>query len=491
MYGFCGSTSAHCGAGCQSGNCLSAPVVPAPGPSPAPAAPNGGYFNIVGQSGVPAMHAGLMENGRVFFLDKLENYTQLRTADGYYAMSSEYDPETNTVVPLKYMTNAFCSGGTFLADGRCISVGGNAPLTWLDPNIEDGFTAIRYLSRSSTDASLNGQDWSEPGNKLASARWYATAQTLPDGTVFVASGSLNGLDPTVLANNNPTYEILSPDAVTQGNSIPMDILSKNQPYYMYPFIHLLNNGNLFVFVSKACQIFNVGTNTIAQELPDLPGDYRTYPNTGGSVLLPLSSANGWAPDIIICGGGAYQDITSPTDPSCGRMQPLSGNPQWEMDSMPIGRGMVEGTLLPDGTVVWMNGGNRGAQGFGLMADPTLQALLYDPTQPLGQRWSTLASSTIPRLYHSVCLLLLDGTIMVAGSNPVQMPMLQPDAANPYVTEFRVEVFVPPYLQGDLINSRPTNIVLSDQTLTADGSQFTITFTAAANSQNVKVVLYQG
>jgi hypothetical protein len=491
MYGFCGSTSAHCGAGCQSGNCLSAPVVPAPGPSPAPAAPNGGYFNIVGQSGVPAMHAGLMENGRVFFLDKLENYTQLRTADGYYAMSSEYDPETNTVVPLAYMTNAFCSGGTFLADGRCISVGGNAPLSWLDPNIGDGFTAIRYLSRSSTDASLNGQDWSEPGNKLASARWYATAQTLPDGTVFVASGSLNGLDPTVLANNNPTYEILSPDAVTQGNSIPMDILSKNQPYYMYPFIHLLNNGNLFIFVSKACQIFNVGTNTVVQELPDLPGDYRTYPNTGGSVLLPLSSANGWAPDIIICGGGAYQDITSPTDPSCGRMQPLSANPQWEMDSMPIGRGMVEGTLLPDGTVIWMNGGNRGAQGFGLMADPTLQALLYDPTQPLGQRWSTLASSTIPRLYHSVCLLLLDGTIMVAGSNPVQMPMLQPDAANPYVTEFRVEVFVPPYLQGDLINNRPTNIVLSDQTLPADGSQFTITFTAAANSQNVKVVLYQG
>jgi len=34
---------------------------------------------------------------------------------------------------------------------------------------------------------------------------------------------------------------------------------KNQPYYMYPFIHLLNNGNLFVFVSKMSQIFNVAT----------------------------------------------------------------------------------------------------------------------------------------------------------------------------------------------------------------------------------------
>lgn len=160
------------------------------------------------------MHAGLLPNGRVFFLDKLENYTQLRTANGYYAMSSEYDPQTNIPVPLAYSTNAFCSGGSFLADGRVINVGGNAPLTWLDPNIGDGFTAIRYLGRSSTDPSLNGQSWSEPGNKLSSPRWYATAQTMPDGTVFVASGSRNGLNPTIAENNNPTYEILSPQGIS-------------------------------------------------------------------------------------------------------------------------------------------------------------------------------------------------------------------------------------------------------------------------------------
>lgn len=232
-----GNTDGHCGAGCQSGNCTGAPAVPVPGPSPAPAASNPGVFYYIGDSGVPAMHAGLMSNGRVIFLDKLENYTQLRTPNGRYAMSSEFDanyqsPTYGLAVPLSYLTNAFCSGGTFLADGRMVSLGGNAPLPWLDPDIGDGFTAIRYLERSSTDTSFNGQDWSEPGNKLASARWYATAQTLPDGTVFVASGSLNGLDPAVQANNNPTYEILNRDGVTNGQNIPMDILVKNQPYYM-------------------------------------------------------------------------------------------------------------------------------------------------------------------------------------------------------------------------------------------------------------------
>jgi hypothetical protein len=452
-------------------------------------------MKVVGQAGVPAMHAGLLPNGKVVFLDKIENYTQIKLANGYYAYSAEYDPVTNQAVGLAYKTNAFCSGGAFLPDGRFLSLGGNAPLTWLDPTVGDGFTAIRYLSRSSSDASLNGQAWSEPGNKLSSARWYASAQTMPDGTIFVASGSLNGLNPTVPANNNPTWEILDNQGVSNGVSVPMDILAKNQPYYMYPFMHLMRDGNLFVFVSKSSESFNVASNKTVAAYPDLPGDYRTYPNTGGSVLLPLSSANNWNPDILICGGGAYQDITSPTDPSCGRIQPLSSAaPKWEMDSMPEGRGMVEGTLLPDGTVIFLNGCNRGAQGFGVATAPTLESLIYNPNLALGQRWTTGASSTIARLYHSVALLLLDGTIMIAGSNPVQMPMLTPvpgqTPSEDYVTEFRVENYVPPYLSGTNASRRPTKMVLSSKSL-AVGTSFTITFSAPTGNKAVKIALYHG
>ncbi|RKF73992.1 Aldehyde oxidase GLOX [Golovinomyces cichoracearum] len=492
MYGFCGSTTGHCGEGCQSGGCTTAPAVQAPKAKPAPNAANPGSFQTIGQAGVGAMHAGLLPNGKIFFLDKLENYSQIKTQDGHYAMSAEYDVNNNQPVPISYSTNAFCSGGAYLADGRVVSVGGNAPLQFLNPNIGDGFKAIRTLNRSPTDNSLDGQPWEEPaGRKLSTARWYATAQTMPDGSVFVASGSLNGLDPSKPENNNPTYEMLNRDASPRGQSVRLDILAKNQPYYMYPFVNLLPDGNLFIFVAKQAQVFNVGQNAVVKQLPDLQGEFRTYPNTGGSVMLPLSSANNWKPEIVICGGGAFQDIDSPTDASCGRIAPLDPNPTWEMDSMPEGRGMVEGTLLPDGTSIWLNGGSRGAQGFGLMTAPTLEALHYDHTKPVGQRFSSLASSGIPRLYHSCALLMLDGTVMVVGSNPVEMPKTQPDAKDPYVTEYRVERFTPPYLQGENANKRPSNTALSTTKILSNGSEFQVSFDVPAGAQNVRVALYHG
>ncbi|KAF2823430.1 DUF1929-domain-containing protein [Ophiobolus disseminans] len=488
MYGYCGNTTAHCGEGCQNGPCVKAPSQPAPAASPAPVALKQGTLEIKGRSGVPAMHAGLMQNGNVVFLDKVENYTELKLANGQFAYSSEYDPRTQKLTPLAYKTNAFCSGGIFLADGRFASLGGNAPLDFIDPTVGDGFKGIRFLERSE-DGSKNGQDWVEPGKLLDTPRWYASVQIMPDSSIFVASGSLNGLDPSKPENNNPTYEILNADGTPQGTSFNMEILSKNQPYYMYPFMHLMKDGNLFVQVAKSAEIFNVATGNVVRQVADLPGSYRTYPNTGGSVMMPLSSANDWNPDVIICGGGPYQDITAPGDPSCGRMKPLDANPEWEMDSMPEGRGMVEGTLLADGTIAWVNGAQLGAQGFGVAENPSLEVLLYDPNQPKGKRFTTGPKSTIARMYHSVALLLLDGTLLISGSNPVEQPILTPDAKNPFVTEFRNEIYTPGYLQGN--PTRPSNVQISSKNLVANGSTFTIKFNAPANSKAVKVSLYYG
>lgn len=94
---------------------------------------------------------------------------------------------------------------------------------------------------------------------------------MPDGTVFVASGSLNGLNQHNPANNNPTYELLNPQGISSGVNVNMDLLINNQPYFMYPFIHLLKDGTLFVFVSKSSQIFDPAPNQVILQMPDLPG----------------------------------------------------------------------------------------------------------------------------------------------------------------------------------------------------------------------------
>lgn len=375
------------------------------------------------------MHAALLQNGRVVFLDKVENYTQLNLTSGPYAYSAEYDLSSNNPIPLKYETNAFCSGGIFLADGRVINVGGYTPLPSIDPTIGDGLEAIRYLTRSATDSSLDDQAWIEPGNKLNSPRWYASVQIMPDESIFVASGSANGRDPSVKTNNNPTFEILDNRGISKSQSISMNILEVNQPYYMYPLLHVLSDGSLFIAVAKSAELFNVTSQTTTKSLPDLPGYYRTFPNTGNSVLLPSSSQNNWTSDVVICGGGAYQQVNSPSEASCGRISPLSAQPNWEMDSMPEGRVMVEGTLLPDGTVVWLNGCKMGAQGFNIGREPTYYVLLYDPSRPLGERFSKGASSDVARVYHSVALLTLNGDILVAGSNPNDQPVIIPNAEN--------------------------------------------------------------
>ena len=71
-------------------------------PLPAPKHKAPGDFKIVGDSGVPAMHAALMPNGKVVFLDKIENYTKLQFDNEEFAYSSEWDPVSGKVTPLAY-----------------------------------------------------------------------------------------------------------------------------------------------------------------------------------------------------------------------------------------------------------------------------------------------------------------------------------------------------------------------------------------------------
>ena len=133
-------------------------------------------------------------------------------------------------------------------------------------------------------------------------------------------------------------------------------------------------------------------------------------------------SKGLAPHRDLALLAAYRRIFSQLRPAAylgWTIKPNDDDPTWQPDdNLPNGpQTMTDGTLLPDGTLLLTNGAHKGSAG-GYMADePATQALQYDPTSPKGTRFTKLERSEIPRLYHSVSILLPSGEVLIAGSNP--------------------------------------------------------------------------
>jgi hypothetical protein len=225
-------------------------------------------------------------------------------------------------------------------------------------------------------------------------------------------------------------------------------------------------------------------------------------------MLPLTPANNYTPTIIFCGGsnmsaegyGNYSNPlfdtwTIPASNDCQRItpEPTDGSqPAYVQDQdMLEGRTMGQFIILPDGTLLMVNGGMNGTAGYAvntgqtpqsampftmsLASNPALRPAIYDPNKPMGQRWSNagLQSSTIPRLYHSSALLLPDASVLIAGSNP--NVDYNPNAV--FATEYRAERFYPPYFKAT-VRPQPTGIPKS---FSYGGSPFDVTIPSSSYS----------
>ena len=195
-----------------------------------------------------------------------------------------------------------------------------------------------------------------------------------------------------------------------------------------------------------CILFNPNTS-IETPIANLPNAVRVYPASGASVMLPLTPENGYTPTLLFCGGNEEANSDTVYNPNAVDITQFKGsqhcdsitlsndpvaavNAQWIADDDLLeGRVLTQFILLPDGTAVvlngcaqgtagygWQNFGNNG-QGYGKV--PLFTPAIYDPTKPAGSRWSRdgLGNATYPRMYHSTAILLPDGAVMTAGSNP--------------------------------------------------------------------------
>ncbi|GES79435.1 copper radical oxidase [Rhizophagus clarus] len=418
------------------------------------AAPPMGQWDIVGDTKIATMHIFRANNKEIYMIDKLE-VNKIKQANGNPAISGVYNIETNEVRALDLTTDTFCSAGSFFGNGTLLHAGGAEAGLGYNP----GYQSVRFITPSDPNA-----DWSEIPDGMVNSRWYPAMASLPSGNVLIMGGSAKGTGKNNDAINNPTYEIWT---IGGGQPQPVNfpLLVDSMPYNLYPFLHVLPNFDnkqlAFVFANDHGVVYDFDAGVVVSNVPKLPGGIRSYPLTGNSVLLPLRPSLNYKPVVMICGGNTVMEITSPALASCGRIDPTDPNAQWEMDNFGgTGRVMPDSVLLPTGKVLYLNGGQTGYAGYHqgpkdnplyLCDNPAFTPFIYDPET---KEWTTnLVPSTIARLYHSVATLLSDGRVWVSGSNPQGNVQL----GTKYPTEYRAEMFTPPYLQTGLTNPVITSV----------------------------------
>jgi len=197
-------------------------------------------------------------------------------------------------------------------------------------------------------------------------------------------------------------------------------------------MHLLPDGNVVVSgPAPQAAIFDTRTKTWSAVAPTNYSGTRRY---GSSVLLPLSPADGYAPRVMIFGGG------DPATATTEIIDLAAPTPQWQYGP-PMSQPRIEmnATLLPNGRVLALGGSSRDEDA----TTASLNADLYDPDT---NTFSSAGTNVFPRLYHSNALLLPDGTVALLGSNPTQG-----------VYEPHIEIYSPAYLFNvdGSVATRPT------------------------------------
>jgi hypothetical protein len=331
---------------------------------------------------------GLCHNGKVVIIAGTENNPLDKTSE-----CGLWDVAAGTITVQQLPWDVFCNGGSFLPDGKCMVVGGTTHYDafYGDPRVD--------LYDPLTNGFFQVQS-------MAHGRWYATAITLSDGRVMAFSG---------LSERGPVNQTV--ELYTEGVGWSPEYRAPFVPS-LYPRMHQLPDGRVLQSGSEPqSRFFDVKTKTWANGPRTAYGLNRTY---GNSILLPLTPENQWKARVMILGGGK-PNATATTEIFDGARFAPSGN-------MPSGA-RVEGlsVLLPDGDVLCVGGSKVDEKA----ATATLGTDLYDSD---AGTWSTVGRNVYPRLYHSVALLLPDGRVALAGSNPVRG-----------VFEPHIEIFSPDYL----------------------------------------------
>lgn len=267
---------------------------------------------------------------------------------------------------------------------------------------------------------------------------------------------------------------------------------------LYPFVHLVPDGNLFIFANNRSLLLNPTTNKVVRTFPVLPGGSRNYPASGQSALLPIDlNAETTKAEVIVCGGNLHnafvlaeqKKIFLPALQDCNRLTVTEPNPKWDSEMMPSRRTMGDALILPNGELLFINGAQYGTSAWWDADQPNYTPVLYNPDKPKGLRFKAMMPTQIARMYHSTSAVLPNGKIWVSGSNTHETYKDN----DKYPTETRVEAFSPPYLDEAFYKYRPQINQDATKKELKYGNTFETNFSvedgAGLTANDIKVTMY--
>lgn len=367
---------------------------------------------------------------------------------GTTTYTATYNPAAELVTQA-IITNVdhdmFCEGLSVDFNGRIIATGGNTD-----------------AATSSYDPTAS--DWTAQA-PLNIPRGYQAQVTTSDGNLFTIGASWSG------GEGGKNGELYRPSANTwtELGDCPVAPMLTADAQGVY---RADNHGWLFgwssgyVFQGGPSKAMNwylttgngsqTGVGDRASDTDSMCGNAAMFDAVAGKILTV-----GGSPD--------YQDSDATTNAHIITIGTPPAIPTVEtIDSMSYARAFANSVILPDGTV-FITGGQLYAVPF---SDNTSQLTpeLFDPAT---STFTKMAPMAIPRNYHSVALLLFDGTVGNGGGG------LCGDCAT---NHFDMQIWYPPYLYTSTgaLATRPVIDSISTASV-ATGGTFSITTNVACTA----------
>jgi hypothetical protein len=358
-----------------------------------------------------------------------------------------WDPSTQLFSsPINAPDSIFCSGTAELPDGRVLVIGGYGAGTgssWgiVDTNIFDPITST----------------WTRVAD-MHYPRWYPDLTELADGRYVAISGNAS-----TLGTWSDTPEVYDPQANSWTALSNVNTSQVHEPEY--PFSYLVPNGNVFTIAPSVDKSFFL----------DVPNQTWTQIASSSGVLNGSSVM--YRPGKILYSGGATSQVANdvPAQANAAVIDLTASTPTWRAtSSMNYARVYHDLTMLADGTVLATGGTptSGSADGSTEVSGGVLPSEIWDPAT---ERWTTVASMSETRGYHSTAVLMPDGRVLVAGSGHDDNNTTSPG-------QYNAQIYSPPYL---FKGARPT--ISSAPGATTYGSTITVSTPDAASISAVNLV----